>query len=264
MSVVASPFAEPFTPRGVAMFARKKFSRLLLAQIIIVLLASFSLAWFLNDHCFSVIGNAIQKLPDAGKISYGKLNWYGDSPEKLAEGKVLAIDVDLDHSGAIHSTADMQVEFGRNSVRIYSFLGYSEFFYSRYWPAPFNRTDLQPVWGAWSSVILFAIAAIIIIALLLSWAILATIYFFPVWLFGFYTNRNLNFRDSWKLSAAALLPGALLMIVGIWLYEFGFVNLISCSFIFAAHFVVGWIYLALSLIFLPRIPGGQAKTNPFR
>src|SRR6185312_13599086 len=128
MSVFASPFTEPFTTRGVAAFTRAKLGRLLLVQFIIALFAAISLTWFLNLNCFSVVQSAIQNLPDAGKIGYGKLDWRGDSPKLLAEGKLLALAVDLNHSGQIHSTADVQIEFGKDSIRAYSFLGYSDFF----------------------------------------------------------------------------------------------------------------------------------------
>ena len=95
--------------------------------------------------------------------------------------------------------------------------------------------------------------------LLLSWWLLATVYFLPVWLLGFFANRDLNFRASWKLSGAALLPGALLMAAGILLYDFGLLDLVSLGFVFAAHFALGWIYLFLSQLFLPRIPEAQPK-----
>lgn len=258
-----SAFTEPFTPRGVAAFARAKFSRLLLVQILIALLAAISLTWFLNENCFSVVQQAIQNLPDAGKISGGALDWRGDSPKMLAEGNLLAIDVDLNHGGAIHSTADVQIELGKDSIRASSFLGYSDFFYPP-WPAPFNRTDLQPLWGAWRAEILFVAAAVIFIALLLSWAILATIYFLPVRIVGFFANRDLNLRRSWKLSVAALLPGAILMILGIWIYNLEFPSLIFISAIFAAHFLIGWIYLATSIFFLPRTSADAPKENPFK
>src|SRR6185312_17337870 len=101
------------------------------------------------------------------------------------------------------------------------------------------------------------------LGLLLSWAILALIYLLPVWLAGFFWNRDLNTGNSWKLSSAALMPGALLMIAGVLLYNVGFLNLILLSFIFVAHFVIGWIYLALSLIFLPRT-SDKSKGNPFQ
>lgn len=262
MNVFTSTFAEPFTPRGVAAFARAKFSRLLLAQFVIALLATASLAWFLNENCFSVIQKAIQNLPDSGKIVFGKLNWNGDSPKTLAEGKLLALVVDLNHSGQIHSTVDVQIEFGKNSMRAYSFLGYSDFYYPP-WPAPFNRTDLEPLWGAWSSVILFISGIIFFLGLLLSWAILALIYLLPVWLAGFFLNRDLNIGASFKLSSATLMPGALLMIASVLLYNVGFLNLILLSLIFAAHFVLGWVYLSLSLIFLPCV-SDKIKGNPFQ
>ncbi len=263
MNALVSAYAEPFTPRGVAAFARVKSGWLFLAQIIIALIAAISLTCFLNDNCYSVVHAAIQNLPDTGKIFFGRLHWDGDPSKMLAEGQLLAIDVDMNHSGNVHSTADIQVEFGRDSIRIYSILpGFGEIFYPD-WPVPFNRKDLEPGWNAWAIDILFITAAVAFIALLICWAILATIYFIPAWVAGFLANRELNLWASWKLSAAAVLPGALMMIAGIWLYNFGQVHLVSFSFIFAAHFVLGWIYLAASFFFLPRISTATPKGNPF-
>jgi hypothetical protein len=266
MNVGASTFAwEPLTPRGVAAFARAKLGRLLLVQFIVALLAAVSVVWFFDDGCFPTISAAIQKLPADGEIRSGKLDWHGDPSQLLAEGKFLAFDVDLNHSGQIHSTADVQIEFGGDSIRIFSLLpGYSEIFYLPDRIAPFNRTELEPLWGAWVADILFIAAAAVTVGLLASWWILATLYFLPVWLLGFYANRELNFRACWKLSGAALLPGALLMAAGVLFYNGGFLDLVSLGFLFAAHFALGWIYLFLSQLFLPRIPEPQTKGNPFK
>jgi hypothetical protein len=255
---------EPLTPRGVAAFARAKFSRLLLVQFIVALLAAAPVVWFFDDGCFPTIDAAIKSLPDAGEIRSGKLDWHGDSPQMLAEGKFLAFDVDLNHSGQIHSTADVQIEFGKDSIRIFSLLpGYSEISYVPDRVAPLNRTELEPLWGAWAVEILFIAAAALTVGLLVSWWLLATIYFLPAWLLGFYANRDLNFRASWKLSGAALLAGALLMAAGVLLYDAGFLDLVSLGFVFAAHFALGWIYLFLSQLFLPRISEPSQKKNPF-
>jgi hypothetical protein len=266
MNVVVSTFAwEPLTPRGVAAFARAKLGRLLLVQFIVALLAAVSVVWFFDDGCFPTISAAIQKLPADGEIRSGKLDWRGDPSQLLAEGKFLAFDVDLKHSGQIHSTADVQIEFGGDSIRIFSLLpGYSEIFYLPDRVAPFNRMELEPLWGAWVADILFIAAAAVTVGLLLSWWLLATIYFLPVWLLGFYANRELDFRACWKLSGAALLPGALLMAAGVLLYDAGSLKLVSLGFLFAAHFALGWIYLFLSQLFLPRIPEPQTKRNPFK
>jgi hypothetical protein len=258
---------EPLTPRGVAAFAHAKLSRLFLVQFAVALLATVSVVWLLDGGCFPTISTAIQNLPDAGKISAGKLDWRGDPSQMLAEGNILAFDVDLNHSGQIHSTtAGLQIEFGKESVCIFSSLGYgyTEFFYPPGRFAPFNRTELEPLWGAWTAEILFITAIATIVALILIWWILSTIYFLPVWLLGFFTNRDLNFCASWKLSGTALMPGALLMAAGIFLYGFGALDLVQLGFIFSAHFVLCWIYLFVSLLFLPRISEAKPKTNPFK
>lgn len=260
----ASPFAwEPLTPHGVAAFARARLNRLLLVQIIIALLAASAVAWFLYEDCFRVISSAIQKLPDEGEFRSGKLDWHGSSPQLLADGRILAFDVDLNHSGQINPTADIQVEFGSESIRVFSLLGYMEFSYLPDRTGPFNRPELEPLWGAWEKEILFIVFVAAALFLLFSWWALATLYFLPVWLLGFYTNRDLNFRACWKLSGAALMPGALLMTAGVFLYGVGLMDLVAFGFVFAAHFVLGWIYLFLSLLFLPRVSGMPPKSNPF-
>lgn len=266
MSAPAGPsFAwQPLTPRGVAAFARADLSRLLVVQLIVALLIAATVAWFLDAGCFPTIGAAIQRLPATGEISSGKLDWRGDPSQSLADGKFLAFDVDLDHSGQIHSTADVQIEFGADSIRVFSLLGYTDFFYPPDRFAPFNHTDLEPLWGAWAAEILFLAFVMTTLVLLSSWWLLATLYFLPVRLLAFYTNRDLNLRACWKLSGAALLPGALLMAAAILLYAVGLLDLVSFGLLFAAHFVAGWIYLFVSQLFLPRIPEAPQKGNPFQ
>ena len=254
---------EPFTPRGVAAFAHARLSRLLLVQIIIALIAAASVTWFLHDSVFPVVQTAIQNLPGKGEIRSGKLDWRGESPKLLAEGRVLAFDVDLVHDGKINSTADLQIEFGQDEIWSFALLGYTEFPYPDGQVISFNRTELEPLWGAWRSTVLFGAAMATATGLLASWWLLATLYFLPVWLLGYFVNRDLNFRRSWKLSGAALLPGALLMAAGILLYDFGAVDLVQFGFIFGAHFVLGWIYLFVSLLFVPGITAALPKGNPF-
>jgi hypothetical protein len=260
----ASVFSEPFTPRGVAVFARVPFNRLLLAQLIFALVAGIVVAWVFYNSYFPVVQNAIENLPADGEIRAGHLNWTGDSPQKLAENNFLSLDVDLDHSGQLGSTADLQIEFGRKSIRIFSLFGYTDLFYPRNQTMLFNRPELDPLWKAWRAIILFFIVATTLIALVLTWWLLATIYFLPVWLLGFFTNRELDLRASWKLSGAALLPGALLMTAGILLYGLGFIGLVPLGFIFGAHFVLQWLYLFFGSMFLSRTSTAAPGGNPFK
>lgn len=256
--------SEPFTPRGVAAFARAKFSHLFFAQCIFALVAAVVVMWFFYARCFPVIQGAVENLPSDGQIQSGKLDWGGPSQQTLAEGGFLAFDVDLYHSGQFRSAADVQIEFGLESVQVFSLFGYCEFFYPPQGFMQLNRPQLQPLWDAWRSIILFAIAAATFISLLLSWWILATLYFLPVWLIVFFTNRDLDLRASWKLSSAALLPGALLMILGIFLYGCGLLHLISFLFFFGAHFVLGWLYLFSALPFFSRLSAATPAGNPFK
>lgn len=255
---------EPLTPRGVAAFSRAPLSRLLLVQFAIAALATGAIIWFLTQDCFPTVRAAIQHLPDTGAIRDGRLDWPGGSPQLLVERRVLAFDVDLAHSGGIHSTADVQVEFGRQSVRFYSSFGYyAEWPYPSGWIVAFNRAELEPLWGAWEPEILAVTVFTVAVGLVLVWAILATVYFLPAWLVGFLANRRLKVWDSWKLAGASLLPGALLLTAAILLYGAGFLDLISFGVIFAAHFVLGWVYLFVSQLFLTRVEPAPPRGNPF-
>ena len=260
-----STFAwEPLTPHGVAAFGRARIGRLLLVQAIAAVLAAASACWFLSDSCFPVIGQAIGQLPAQGEIRSGQLDWRGPAPQLLAEGRLLAFAVDLDHSGQIHSSAQVQIEFGRQTVRVFWLPGYAKFSYPTGWIIAFNQTTLEPLWEAWAPELLALTGAAVVPGLLLSWAALATIYFLPLRLLAFFTNRDLNLRASWKLSGAALLPGALLLTAALALCGLGFFGLVTLAFIFGAHFVLGWIYLLVSLLFVPRTPAAPPKGNPFR
>lgn len=261
----ASAFSEPFTPRGVAGFAGANFTRLLFAQLVIAVLAAVVVAWFFYRNCFPVVQSAIQNLPPDSEIRSGRLDWTGSSPQPLAEGHFIAFDVDLDHSGQLRSPADFQIEFGRDSLRVFSFFGYySDFYYpgAKGETIDFNRPTLEPLWAAWRAEILFLIAAATVLALFLGWWLLGTLYFLPVWLTGFFTNRDLSVPGSWKLCNAALLPGALLMTAGIFIYGLGF-PFILLAFVFGAHLVLGWLYLFFALAFFARASTAPAKGNPF-
>jgi len=254
---------EPLTPRGVAAFARARLSRLLLVQFVVASLAAAAAVWFLSDGCFPTVRTAIRHLPAVGEIRAGRLDWSGHTLQILAEGRVLAFIVDPNHSGQIHSPADVQIEFGAQTVRVISLLGYQDFPYPPDEIISFNRTELEPLWGAWEPEWLAITVLAVVAGLMLLWAAMATVYFLPAWLIGFLTNRDLNFRASWKLAGAALMPGALLLTAAIVLYDFAALDLIQFCFIVGAHFALGWIYLFLSQLFLPRIESTPPKNNPF-
>jgi len=268
MSGPAGSFiTEPITPRGVVSFAYASCQRLWFGQLIIAVLVALSVLWFFNDSCVPAVDKAIHQLTGNGEIFSGELAWHGDSPVVLAEERFLALVIDLNHSGTIHCTSHVQVEFGRDTIRVSSLLGYADFYYPYNPPnqtIPVSREALEPLWGAWLPIIQSILLGVLLLGLMLLWNVLGTIYWLPLWLAGYLTGRDLGGMAAWRLAGASLLPCGLLLALGIFLFDFGVLDLVQISFVIAAHLLLGWIYLFVSLLFLP--PRGHAekpKKNPF-
>ena len=264
MSAFTEPaFAwEPITPRGVAAFAQSSFERLFVVQGVVALIVAMSVSWLLSDGVFPTIDAAIENLPDIGSIHGGRLDWRADSPVILAEGGIVAISVDLDHSDTLHSPADFQFEFGRDTLCIYSLFGVAELEYPRGYIIAVNQPEAEPVWGAWAPNILAVAAVGTFFGMLVLWAALACIYCLPVWLICFFANRDLSLAATWRLAGAALMPGALLMTMALVLYDLRAFDLVQLCFAFGMHLVFGWIYLFVSPLFLKRVLPAEKK-NPF-
>lgn len=264
MEPLPRPAWEPITPRGVAAFARAKVGRLLLVQFTIALLVAAAVVWFVYHSCFPTIRQAIRQMPAEGQIRSSRLDWPGDPPRLLAEGRFLAFSVDMNHAGDIRSPAHLQVEFGRSGILFRSLFGYLDAPYPVGWVVDFNRTELEPWWGAWQPALLAVTAVCVVTCLMLNWLVLATLYALPAWLIAFYANRDLSLRASWKLSGAALMPGALLMACAILLYDLAMLDLVHMVFVFGAHLVAGWVYLIVSPRFLTSGSADEVvKQNPF-
>jgi hypothetical protein len=255
---------QPLTPRGIAAFARMPLSRLFLVQFVAAALAAASVVWFLDTAWFPVVADAIHQLPPRGDIRSGRLAWSGDSPQALAGGGFLSFAVDLRHVGEARLPAHVQVEFGETNVRVFSLFGFAEWAYPRDVWIAFNQPELEPWWGAWAPPLLWISAAATIAVLMIVWAFLATLWFLPVCMIGFFANRQLDLAGSWKMAGAALMPGALLMAGGIVAYGLGSLALVSFLVLAAAHIVVGWAYMFVSPLFAPRAPDAPPPgENPF-
>jgi hypothetical protein len=264
MDQTPPPAWEPLTPHGVAGFARASLGRLLLTQLLVAALAAGVVVWFLVQAWFPVVGPAIAQLPEQGEISGQQLDWRGDSPVKLAGNHFLGFSVDLNHSGQLAREAQLQLEFGRKNLRIFYSLDYTVVDYPAGWSIAFNRTDLLPKWGAWKPALVAGAAVGTVLGLMLAWALLATLYCLPVRWITLFENRDLTWRQSWRLAGAALMPGALFLTAGIVWHILGWMDLVRLGGVAGMHFVIGWIYLFVSPFFLPRHPSAPVvRTNPF-
>jgi hypothetical protein len=255
---------EPLTPRGVAAFGRATLGRLLVVQLIVALLAAGAVVWFLERGWFPAIRTAIHNLPEQGEIRDGQLAWSGDSPVLLASNPFLSLAVDMNHSGQLRGEAHLQIEFGQRDFRVWSVLGYEPQEYPAGRTLAFNRARLEPWWGAWEPALAAGAAAATVLGLFAAWMALATLYCLPVRLITFFANRDLNWRQSWRLAAAVLLPGALFFTAAIVCYSFHWIDLVRLGGAAALHLVVGWIYLFVCPWFLPRLPeAAKTSRNPF-
>jgi hypothetical protein len=255
---------EPLTPRGVAAYAGAPLGRLLATTLIVAAVVGATVIWFLASVWFPTVRQAIRRLPPQGEIRQAKLVWPGDSPVKLAGDRFLALTLDLNHDGELGHDADVCLDFGRGDVRVWSLAGYTHLAYPAGWVIAFNRSRLDPWWGAWEPVVLAAAGAAAGLALMVIWTLQAAVYAAPARLIGTLANRDLNWLRAWKLAVASLMPGALMMVAGMIGYGTGLLDLVKLAVCTGLHLVVGWAYVAISPLFLPREPAASPRhKNPF-
>lgn len=233
-------------------------------QVFFGLVAAASVIWFLDANWFPVINKAIHQLPGQGMCRRGRLEWYAATPMRLAEGRFLALAVDLRHEGLARTPSDLYLELGETDVQIFSLLGFVRFQYPVGWVVAVNQPDTGPWWGAWSAPLLVISGMAVVGMLMVMWSVLATIYFLPVSLAGFFMDRDLSLGGAWRLSGAALMVGALFLTASIVLYGLGVLDIVLLGIAVGCHILVGWFYLVAGLLAVPLHPAAAAaRGNPF-
>ncbi len=253
---------QPFTPRGVAAFAGATLTRLVLVQITVAALVALALLWFLRVAWLPVIADAIQNLPEIGGIQNGELTFGASSPVRLAGNAHLGIVVDVDGVRGPGYIADVEFAFERTQFVVRGPLGDWPWPYAREYGFSLNRLELEPAWGAWRGPLLTLIVLITIVTLFLSWWGLALLYLPLLKFITFFADRGVTWRGAWRVSAAALLPGASLVAVALILYAFGAIDLFRFGLLYVLHAVAGLIFVFTSPLFLPKIPQNHPR-NPF-
>jgi hypothetical protein len=258
-------FLPPITPRGVAAFAQAPPGRLLFVQACVAILAGVVVLVVAQAAWFPVIRQAIRSLPERGQISAGSLNWEGGSPVTLATSHFLAVGVNLNHAAPLGEPAHLRVEFGATDVTVCSLLGCVSTSYPRHWRIAFNRLELEPWWGARENLARVTLACVAAVAVWLTWQVLCGLYVLPVWVLASLMNRSARLEASWRISGAALMPGAGVMLLTLGLYGVGMLDVVRFLFGVGLHLVVGWVSLAFAVFFLPRAGGAAGlQKNPFQ
>lgn len=234
-------------------------------QALMALIAGFVVLWFVDRNYTPVIVAAARNMPEEAVVRNGSLD--GVTTGVLAERKFLSVAIDLRQGPSIGQSADLQLELHERNIAICpsyrSLAGIILCRYptSGYWPV--GRTILEPWWDAWKPVCYAGVVLGVGVGLILTWLILATAYGIAARLIAYFGDRSLGLGQCWNLAAAALMPGALIMILGIVFYGLQMVDLIGLSMLSVLHFIVGWVYLAFAPLRAPRNADATPATNPF-
>ena len=262
---VGGPAWQPFTFAGVAAFAGARLARVGVAQLLTAALVGASLAWCLARSFAPVVDAAVARMPDGAVLRNGALS--GVSSQLLAENKFLSIAIDLDDLGSLGEDADLQISLHRDGLQVACVLksafGALLFDYPQDSQLAMGRLVVEPWWGAWHPLILLGAALSTGAALLIVWAVLAVLYTLPAKLAAFLADRALSWSGAWKLSAAALLPGAVFLGVAIQLYSFRALDLFGLGWFWVVHWGIGWVYVIASPCCGPRISRQLPSANPF-
>lgn len=251
-----------------ARFGLAPLGRLLAWQFGVAAAAAVVVVWFLATAYVPVLLGAIERLPNTGAIRDGHLEWTNAVPARLAENAFAAIVVTGDSEANPGQVADLQLEFGREALKVRSIFGFVAFSYPSGWTMALNHAELAPWWGAWRPAVYVGIALFVIVALFASWWSLAFLYAFPARLIALYWDTAANLWRCWKLCGAALMPGAILFTTVIALYGLQQLTLPSLLAFTPIHLVVGWVYAAFSPFCLPSDAVEDEETedkaeNPF-
>lgn len=263
---------QPLTFGGVAAFAGAPAGRLLLVAGLVALLVSGSVFRSALTVWSPTISTAIARLPAEGTIDDGRLVWPAGQAVALADNAFVSISVTPAGVPAVAQSADLQFEFRSTSLTVSSLLGSLDLDYPPGYALALNRTELEPLWGAWRPHLLAAVAGTTFIGLLLMWAILATLLAVPLRAYVLLVDRQSSLGGCWKLALTALLPGALIMGAAILGYSLRRVSLGELMLVNGLHLLVGTAYLLISPLLLPakglaspfsNPPSPEPSANPF-
>lgn len=226
-----------------------------MVELFFALMVAATVVWFVQQAWAPVIDKTIRQMPPTGEIRGGRLAWPSGAVLQQ-EGPFMRIDVRPGGFANVVESADLVLAFGSSDLRIGSSLGLGLLTlpYPTGWILSFNKTELEPWWGARSHMVLAGLGLLTILALLSAWSALGLLYMFPVKVFSF--NR-VDRAGAMKIAIAAQMPGALVMSVGIVLYGLKQLDLVALLIVWGVHLLLPWMYLMFSPILAPKPPKPQ-------
>jgi hypothetical protein len=254
----------PLTFRGVAAFAQARLGRVLAAELAVAAVFSLAVVWFMHRAYCPIVYQALEKMPETARLARGRLQ--GVPAPLISESKFLALAVTPEPDREIGQGADLQIQLRQTDFCVGSVFrpdwGW-EFDYGSETALDLSQSRLGPWWGAWQPVLLTSVGVALLPLLLAAWWVLAILYMPAALALAWMMDRSLSWQGAWRLSAAALLPGALLLSAAVFSYAWQAIDLLGLACFFAAHLLAGWIYLAGGVCAAPRLFPEEGKRNPF-
>lgn len=254
----------PVTFAGTVAFSRKSASWFLLGWLCTAALASATCLWFVHARWVPVFEATIDALPSDLKMNAGVLEAFPEGELVQQQNGFISLLITPSRQSQGNMTADFQIAATPNELRFRSLLGYLSIPYPVGAEFKLLHSDVKPWWRAREA--LFTVLAFCVVssALLATWTLLATLYFFPIAIANFFATRRNEFWATWRLAGSLLLPGALIMTLSILLYGFHLLGFLGLLVATALHFVIAWIYGVATIKHIPPIPSTpRSGTNPF-
>jgi len=228
-------------------------------------MAAATVVWFVNMAWFPAIRAAIHELPAQGQIIRQELKTPRVSSQPLAEHKFLGFMVLLSESRSTDLTSNIAVKFRKRSFDICSLFGCWTFTYPRGWIIEFNRTDLEPGWGAWQPIITALVAIGGFLTQVFVGFALGFFYSPVPWIAALIKKRELTWLGSWRMCSAGTIPGTLVLVLSIGLYGVGVLDMLQFFVLAVLHLVLAWVCIAFAWHALPTAaPPLSRLPNPFK
>jgi hypothetical protein len=254
---------QPLTPRGVAAFAHASGMRLFVIQCAVAAVVCAACLWFVTSQYFPVVRDAIQSLPGQSVIQNSRLEAGTNAPRLLAGNRKLEFVLDPRKEGGVSGAADVSVILTVRSLQFCGVLGCAILEYEHGYVITLSRSALAPRWEAWREPIAILFCLALFLQLLINWWVLGTVFTPVVKLISFFTDREVTWAGSWRVSNAALLPGAFIVVFGVILYGLNAIDSFQLALFYVLHLVCDIAFVCTSPFFLPKIGAADRLRNPF-
>jgi hypothetical protein len=255
------PLPVPTTFAGVAAIAARSPWSLLAWQLLVAALTSAVLVWGIHHTWEPAVRHAALALPNEAEVSDGVLRWHGADPLLLHQGSHLSIVVDSAGRRESGLASDVTLSIEQRGFAFNSLFGWLEFQYPQV-RVPLGRNELSALLTAWIGPALLTVGVSLMMALLLAWSAMATLYSLVLGALAPLLRRRISLSAAWRLAAASLLPGALLMSAAVALYATRHLGWIGLLLALPGHLVVGWIYCSGGFLQVAA-PRSAGDGNPF-